>query len=160
MDFTLNEIEGFILKAQAPHALGTAKVTKGEEDSAWTITETDGDWRMVDKWFGGQPYGGQEVIYFRDKAVWIMVYYGRVYDTELSANDVYDFLRKALQFPPKGMPYRGPTKYADGNLTYKNEVSGAVNKYSGVEKILENDTEIYSAVYYGGLIDQSTDVGY
>ena len=61
MDFTLDQLQAFIVKAQAPHAFGTAKVTKGEADGAWTIIETDGDFKMVDKWFGGEPYGGQEV---------------------------------------------------------------------------------------------------
>jgi hypothetical protein len=99
-------------------------VTKGEADGAWTIIETDGDFKMVDKWFGGEPYGGQEVIYYKDKAVWIMVYYGRVYDTKLNANDVYTFLRKSLQFPPEDKPFRGPDEYTEGDLTYTNAVTG------------------------------------
>lgn len=160
MDFTLDELKTFIVKAQAPHAFGTAKVAKGETDGAWTIVETDGNFKMVDKWFGGEPYGGQEVVYYKDKAVWIMVYYGRVYDTELDANDVYNFLRKSLQFPPEDKPYRGPGEYTEGNLIYKNTVTGEIDNYSGEEKIFEDGKEVYSATYYGGLVDQAKDVGF
>lgn len=160
MDFTLDTLKAFIVKAQAPHAFDTANVTKSEADGAWTIVETDGDFKLVDKWFGGEPYGGQETIYYKDKAVWVMVYYGRVYDTELDANDVYDFLRKTLQFPPKDKPYRGPEEYAEGNLTYKNTATGEVDNYSGEEKIFENGKEIYTATYYGGLVDRAKDVGF
>ncbi len=160
MDFSLPDLKKYMVKAQAPHAFGTAEVTKDADNGAWIIAHTDGDWSLKDSFYGGQPYGGQETIFYKGKAVWIMVYYGRVYDTKLSANDVYDFLRKALQHPPKARPYRGPASFTEANLTYKNISQGEIDEFSGEEMILEGGTEIYSAVYFGGLVDQSSGVGY
>jgi hypothetical protein len=160
MDFSLSDLKRYMVTAQAPHAFGTAEVTKDAHDGAWVISHTDGDWRMKDCFYGGQPYGGQETIFYKDKAVWVMVYYGRVYDTKLSANYVYGFLRRALQHPPNARPYRGPASFKQDTLNYKNISQGEIDEFSGEEMILENGTEIYSAVYFGGLVDQTSGIGY
>lgn len=33
---------------------------------------------MNDNFFGGEPYGGREVVFYEEKPVWMMVYYGWV----------------------------------------------------------------------------------
>ena len=45
-------------------------------------------------------------------------------------------------------------------MTYTNAVTGTVDNYSGEEKIFEDGKEIYTATYYGGLVDQAKDVGF
>jgi hypothetical protein len=54
--------------------------------------------------FRGEPYGGREVIFLKDRPVWMMTYYGRVGDTNLSTTSVYRFLRKALSSFPRRCP--------------------------------------------------------
>lgn len=55
------------------------------------------------------------------------------------------------------MPARGPRELIEGAFKYVNNWSGAIEKFSGVEKIYYKDNEVYSAQYIGGLVDQRKD---
>ena len=149
----LEKLKQFIIKANIPHATGTAVIHK-EKNGSHTITFSEGNWSMEDNFFGGEPYGGQQVIYYKKAPVWICVYYGRVHNTVFSPDKVYDFLRESLQHPPKEQPLRGPVSYKRGDLEYQNKIKGDVDNYSGKEVILENGKQIYWAKYLGGLVDQ------
>lgn len=148
-----SDIEKFLLKANKPHADSTAEMRK-EENGSRTILFADGDWSMIDNFFGGEPYGGQQVVFYKKEPVWICVYYGRVLETSLSPDVVYDFLREALQYPDKNKPQRGPESYKKDNLEYRNFQEGDLDDYSGRETILEDGKEIYWAKFMGGLVDQ------
>ncbi|HSH55190.1 MAG TPA: DUF5680 domain-containing protein [Candidatus Limnocylindrales bacterium] len=123
-------------------------------DGANIITYEDGEWRMVDSFYGGHPYAGQEVVYHLSKAVWAMQYRGWVHDTEMKPSEVYGFLKKALVAAPAEHPYRGPRELQDGSLVYRNEWNGEIDGFAGQEVILDCDQEIYRALYFGGVVDQ------
>lgn len=149
----LQTLKKFLRKANMPHATGNSKVTK-EPDGSRTITFEDGDWGMHDNFFGGEPYGGRMVIFYQNKPVWMMVYYGQITAGDFKPDEVYGFLREALQHPPEHTPYRGPDSYKKDNLEYRNELEGDADNYAGKEEILKNGEPLYWAVYHGGLIDQ------
>jgi hypothetical protein len=149
----LEGLKKFLAQANMPHATGKADMRK-EKNGSRTIVFSDGDWSMEDNFFGGEPYGGQQVVLYKDEPVWICVYYGRVQDTVLTADHVYGFLREALQYPPEDRPFRGPDSYTKGNLEYRNMFEGEAGDYSGKEVILDNGKQVYWAKYMGGLVDQ------
>ena len=149
----LQELKAFLLKANLPHANGTAN-TKKEANGSRTIIFEDGKWSMEDNFFGGEPYGGQQVVFYDKKPYWICVYYGQVTKVDFEPDEVYDFLREALQYPKEGEPYRGPASYKKGNLEYQNKLEGDADSYNGKEVILEGGKQIYWAKYLGGLVDQ------
>ena len=134
-----------------PHATGTANTTK-EKDGSRTIEFTAGDYQMHDNFFGGEPYGGRLVIFYRNEAIYMEVCYGK---TSKPADEVYAFLREALQHPEEDKPYRGPAEYKKGNFTYKSTVQGDISDHTVNEWIYEGDTEIYSAIVVGGLVDRN-----
>lgn len=74
-----------------------------------------------------------------------------------NAPDLVPFLLKCLSTIPKDMPARGPRELIEGAFKYVNNWSGAIEKFSGVEKIYYKDNEVYSAQYIGGLVDQRKD---
>lgn len=150
---SIEEINKFLLKADRGHADGTAELKK-QVNGSRTITFSDGDFSMEDNFFGGEPYGGQQVIFYKNEPVWICVYYGRVLETELPADDVYDFLREALQHPNLKQPLRGPATYKNNRLEYQNMLEGDTANYLGREIILENGKEIFWTQYVGGWVDQ------
>lgn len=147
----LDELKAFLMKANMPHASGGAKPIQ-EEDGSRTIKFTDGNYRMHDNFFGGEPYGGRLVIFFNDKPVFMEVYYGK---TSKPVDEVYAFLREALQHPDQTNPFRGPAEYGKDNLVYKNTTTGDISSHTVHEYIYEDDVEIYSAVFIGGLVDQN-----
>jgi hypothetical protein len=150
-DIDLEQLKQFIIKANQPHATGSANITK-EADGSRTIVFEDGDFKMNDNFFGGEPYGGRLAIFYKGEPAFLEAYYGRVYDTDTT---VYDFLREALQHPGEDNPFRGPAEYRKGDLVYKSSTTGDVVYHEVKEFIYRGDKEIYSAIVDGGLVDQN-----
>jgi hypothetical protein len=130
-----------------------AKVEK-EKDLSTTIQYENGDWRIHDNFFGGEPYGGREVVFYKNKPVFIMVYYGFVHKNVKNVDAVYTFLQNCLKKIPPEYPYRGPEQLKENDLQYNNNWHGEIENFVGKEEILENNEQVYSAQYIGGLVDQ------
>ena len=143
----------FLVEANAKgYAAGVEE--KKEKDGSSTITYESGGFRMHDNFFGGEPYGGREVVFYKGKPYWIMVYYGEV-EKGIDKDEVYEFLKIALRKVPKDAPLRGPKKFKRRKWEYENKWEGDVEKFKGEEVILKDGKKVYWAGYLGGLIDQS-----
>ncbi len=124
-----------------------------EADGSNTITFADGPWQFRDNFFGGDPYGGHEVVHYQGKPVWIMVYYGKVQDPTLEPQQVHDFLFKALETSPEAMPLRGDRHYVLENWEYLNELPTGITHFESREVIRKDGHEVYWLRYMGGLVD-------
>lgn len=124
-----------------------------ETDESTSIILERGAWKFHDNYFGGEPYGGREVVFFENKPVWMMVYYGQVNDEVTDLKPVYTFLRKALSHIPDEAPFRGPREFTEGDWKYENNWTGDVTSFSGEEAIYTSETKIYFAKYVGGLVN-------
>ena len=67
------------------------------EDKSTTLIFESGDWKYHDNYFGGEPYGGREVVFFKGEPIYIMVYYGVVDESVSDHNKVYGILSVLLQ---------------------------------------------------------------
>lgn len=124
------------------------------DDHSSTIMNVKGEWSMKDTFYGGEPYGGSEIIFYKKKPVWMMSYYGRVEKNIDDTAMVYALLKKALATTDSEFPLRGPRMFIGQGMQYMNHWEGTLEKFSGKEQILRDGIEIYSASYMGGLIDQ------
>ena len=159
MNIDTDQLINFLCEANlAGYASGSETSSKKQTDKSTTITHQNGDWLFHDNYFGGEPYGGREVIFYQNQPVFIMTYYGRISDRSVNSKNIYSFLRKALQLFPKSTPFRGPEKLEetiDGqDFKYENKWQGQIDYFSGQEKIFINGKEVYDASYTGGLVDQ------
>lgn len=134
------------------YASGEERQWIKQKDDSTTIPFAKGKFRSDDNFFGGEPYGGRIIVFYEEKPVWIMVYYGAIVKGEVS-DIIYKFLRESLKLMPKNAPYRGPKEYKIGNLKYLNSWNGDIKSYNGCEKIYRGDKQVYSAKYIGGLVD-------
>jgi Domain of unknown function (DUF5680) len=135
------------------YAGGEEKAWTREVDGSLTIAAQRGPWRLHDNFFGGEPYGGREVIFFEERPVWMLSYYGWV-DQAWDATLVYGFLRQALRVSDAAFPVRGPRHYDSAKLSYRNSWEGSLTKFSGCEHIVDDSSAtIYEAHYAGGLVD-------
>lgn len=149
----IDELKRFLFDAnKVGYAGGEERKWIKEEDGSTTIPFEKGKWKMHDNFFGGEPYGGRTIVFFRDKPVWIMVYYGWVKEG-VETVPVYKILRGALSKMPKEAPFRGSKKHKEDNFIYRNAWKGKVDLFSGEEKILKSGKLVYKANYLGGLID-------
>ncbi len=125
-----------------------------EDDHSTSITLTQGPWKFHDNYFGGEPYGGREVVFFENNPVWIMTYYGRAEDLA-KIKQLYGFLKKALALVPDEAPYRGPREFIEDEWRYENKWEGLLDNFSGEEIIYHQAKKVYSAKYIGGLVNLS-----
>ena len=57
----------------AGYASGDSSGWVKREDGSTIIEHEDGDWRSEDIFYGGEPYGGTEVVFHKGQAEWMMV---------------------------------------------------------------------------------------
>lgn len=153
--FDKKELCRFLIEAKkSTYAAGDSAKKIVNDDKSTTLIFESGDWKYHDNYFGGEPYGGREVVFYRGKPVYIMTYYGQVDDSVSDINKVYSVLMDALKLIPENKPYRGPEKYNNGDLSYENSFTGEVDNFFGEESISENGNEIYKARYIGGFVDR------
>ena len=152
----LNELCKFLVKAKkSTDAAGEAAKKIVDADKSSTLIFEDGDWKYHDNYFGGEPYGGREVVFFQNSPVYMMVYYGWVIESVSDVQAVYKTLQGALTLIPEDKPFRGTKKYNLEGVEYINVFDGEINNFFGEEIIKSADgNEIYKAKYIGGLVDQ------
>ena len=151
----LQQLKKFLVKATLQgYADSGEQGSKKELDGSKTFEFSEGDWMENDNYFGGEPFGGREVVWYQQKPYWMCVYYGS--DTG-KASGLIPFLCQALTAIPDEMPVRGPKELVDGKFRYVNSWEGDLEKFSGEEIIFYDEQEVYKAHYVGGLIDQRTD---
>ena len=150
----IDSLRKFLIKAnKAGYATGQYDRFVKEKDKSMTISYESGDYRAHDNFFGGEPYGGRYLIFYKGNPVWIMVYYGKVYDSVKEFEPVYKFLQKCLSNMPDAMPLRGPKEFSEGKYSYRNTWEGNLDEFFGKEVILQSGQKIYNATYTGGLVD-------
>jgi len=148
------ELCKFLVEAKkSTYAAGDSALKVINDDKSTTLVFESGDWKYHDNYFGGEPYGGREVVFLKGEPVYIMTYYGQVADSVSDINKVYGVLMDALRLIPVNTPYRGPEKYNNGDFSYENSFTGEVDNFFGEESISENGKEIYKARYMGGFVD-------
>jgi len=126
----------FLVKAKkSTYASGDESKKIIEKDKSTTLIFENGDWKYHDNYFGGEPYGGREIIFYKGEPVYIMTYYGRVYESVVDLKGVYKTLQQALTLIPEDNPYRGPKEFNEGNYTYSNDFVGDVDNFFGEEII-------------------------
>ena len=144
---------GFLQDAsRRGYAAGRSAGKTREADHSTTIVLEHGEWRFHDNYFGGEPYGGREVVFLRGQPVWMAVYFGGVDGANVES--VYSFLQRALREAPAEFPVRGPDALTEGGFSYRNVHEGDVVSFWGEETIHENGRLVYSARYAGGLVDR------
>jgi hypothetical protein len=147
-------IEFLIKASKATYDSGNEAIQVKETDKSTTLTYSDGEFSFHDNYFGGEPYGGREVVFFQGSPVFMMTYYGKVVESVTDLKATYGFLQESLRQKTIEYPLRGPNEYIKGDMKYTFKLEGDITSFIGYEKIYANNSEIYSAVFIGGLVDQ------
>jgi hypothetical protein len=122
------------------------------EDGAREMSYREGEYFYRDRYFGFNPFAGEEVVWRDDKVVWAMNYYGMVTDESVPAGDIYRFLQKALRQASAERPFRGPHEFREGEYLYQDTSEGDVAQFSGEEVIFFKNTQVYLLTYHGGKV--------
>lgn len=158
MALNLNELREFILEStKHGYAAEGEAGRKLESDGSKSFVYQKEDWKNHDNYFGGEPFGGREVVFYKGKPVWMMVYYGGAAKHITNFAKIYEVLQHALLNAPEEYPFRGPEEFQEDSFVYTNQWEGDISQFSGHEKISHSDEEIYWAKYNGGLVNVRED---
>jgi hypothetical protein len=106
-----------------------------------------------DRYYGGDPFIGEEVVFHEDTAIWGMNLRGKGLEPALiPIGEIYSFVREALKKQTPDTPFRGPLQFQIDSLRYESEVYGDIEQFTGTERVYHNDRLIYGGLYHGGLI--------
>jgi hypothetical protein len=146
-------LEQFLIKAKLHTYAGSGE--GGErllEDGCKELGFQEGEFKYRDRYFGWNPFVGEEVVWQGEQIVWAMNYYGVVLTETVSPSQVYGFLQKALGQVKEDRPFRGPAHWREGDWEYVDESQGAVERFLGVEQILYSGQVVYRLDYHGGKV--------
>lgn len=110
------------------------------------------EFKYRDRYFGFNPFIGEEIVWENEKMIWGMNYYGQVLSEIISAKDIYQFLQDALKKVSEDKPFRGPRRFIKDSFQYFNKTRGNIEKFDGEEKIFYKRKLVYRLVYHGGII--------
>ena len=108
------------------------------------------EFKYRDRYFGFNPFIGEEIVWQNEEVVWGMNYYGEIVSEIIPAKSIYQFLQEALKKIPDDKPFRGPDNFKKGDFEYINKVEGIVEKFKGEETIFYKEQPVYRLSYHGG----------
>ena len=115
------ELVDFIVKAKINTYATTGEGGENTlEDGSKQLVFKEGEFNYRDRYFGSNPFIGEEIVFKNNKVIWGMNYYGKAFSNEISIKEIYEFLKKAMQKVSRDNPFRGPENFKEGNFEYKN----------------------------------------
>lgn len=144
------DLAEFLVEAKRS-TYGSGAKPKRLEDGSKEFLVTLNEHTYRDRYFGDNPFIGEEVVFRDGKPVWSMNYYGKA--TGRTPEEVFGFLGKVLGLVEKNKPFRGPAKYADGPWSYSMISRGGINSFWGEEEIQYDGIRVYWLRFHGGEID-------
>jgi len=149
----MKDFKKFLIKAKKnTYALSGERMEGVLGDGAKELDYKSGDFYYRDRYYGSDPFAGEEVVFLNNKALWVMNYSGRCLKTAISKSEIYSFLKKCLRKINADNPFRGPDEHRSGGYIYKNKVKGSIDNFYGEEFIYYKNNKIYELKYHGGLV--------
>ncbi len=134
------------------------KNSYANENSKYELTELNtkklvlskGRFRYIDEYAGENPFSGVETVYYDNRPIWQMHYYGWTIDE--NPERVYKFLRIALRNVDAACSIRGKSNFKMGNFEYTLDINGDLKRFEGREYIYKGDKSVYECVIFGGML--------
>ena len=153
MDIDIQALDAFIVRAKAATYVGGGEHTAPCRTGSHDLRFTDGEWSYHDSYFGGADFIGEEVVYFGEKPVWAMNYYGRILrDDLLTAAQAGQMIKTSLSRMYKEGRFLGGFAHTENELTYIDSSEGSAEHFHGREIIRRGQEVAYELLYHGGLV--------
>src|SRR5215216_6645483 len=135
MTIDIDTLSAFIVRAKAATYVG------------------DGEWAYHESYFGGAEFIGEEVVYFAEKPIWAMNYYGYVLrDDLLTGAQAGQMIKASLSGMYQEGRFLGGFQHKENDLTYVDASEGNTERFHGREIIRRQQELAYELLYHGGMI--------
>jgi len=143
----------FLLKARTQTYVGNAGKVEPLLQGSNQLEFTEGEWFYRDIYNqGNSKFIGLETVYYRDKPVWSMSYYGNF--EHISEEEVDKILRKALLEKSDKVRLWNTVQHEMGEYVYMNDASGSIEEMEGSEIVERNNETVFFFYYAGGTISR------
>jgi hypothetical protein len=148
-----DELNSFIVRAKAATYVGDGEHVTSCRLGSHDLRFSDGNWSYHDSYFGGSDFIGEEVVYFDQKPVWAMNYYGRILREDLiTAAQAGQMIKSSLSRLYQEGRFLGGFENIEWDFTYIDANEGSVECFHGHELIRLGQETAYELDYHGGLI--------
>lgn len=147
----LDDLKEFLVEARrATYAGGGVPVDNSKLQGAKEFVHIKGDWYYQDIYFAGlKNLIGQEVVYYNQKPIWSMVYFGDQIKEETA-----EFLKAVLSESTESCRVGNRFETKKKSYTYEDFGEGTLEKFFGEERINYQTKNIYKLKYQGGFISK------
>jgi hypothetical protein len=153
MTVDINALDAFIVRAKAASYVGDGEHVTPCRTGSHDLRFSDGKWSYHDSYFGGADFIGEEVIYFAEKPVWAMNYYGRILREDLlTAAQAGQMIKASLSRMYQEDRFLGGFEHIENDLTYVDASEGNTEHFHGREIIRRGQELAYELLYHGGMI--------
>jgi hypothetical protein len=153
MTLVIDELSAFIVRAKAATYVGDGAHVTPSRSGSHDLRFLDGKWAYQDSYFGGTDFIGEEVVYYAEKPVWAMNYYGRILrDDLLTAAQAGQMIKAGLSRMYKEGRFLGGFEHTENDLSYVDSSEGSADCFHGREFIRRGQEIAYELIYHGGLL--------
>lgn len=146
-----NDLTQFLLKARTKTYAGDSGNVEPAFKDSFQLEFKDRNWLYRDVYNNGNGiFVGLETVYFENKPVWSMSYFGNY--KKLSEEEVDKVLRKSLIEKKDEARLWYEVYYKTGEYKYECEGYGGIEELGGTEKIYKSGEEVYYFYYAGGTV--------
>lgn len=147
------ELERFLIEARTKTYAGDGGKVKPTFKDSTQLEFEKGDFLYRDVYYVGNGiFAGLETVYFKEKPVFSMSYFGNF--KGMSEEEVDKILRKALTENREKARLWYDVNWKEGKYKYEcsADMKGGIDEIGGSESISKNDKQIYYLYYAGGII--------
>lgn len=151
----LDALHTFIVRAKRATYVGSGQKLLPYRLGSHDLQLVEGEWAYHDSYLGENDFIGQEAVYYRQKVVWAMNYFGRiVIPAKITSAEAGALIKISLSKMYAEGHFLGGFEHTEGELTYIDTNDGDVSFFTGREWIQRDGEIVYELVYHGGLIKE------
>ena len=143
----------FLLKARTKTYAGDGEKVQLAFDGSSQLEYREGDWFYRDVYYTGpKAFMGLEAVYYQNKVVWSMSYFGNF--KGMTEEELDKILRKALIENWETTRIWKKVKWEKDEYKYicQPDFEGSIDELAGLETIFRQGKEIYRFFYAGSIL--------